>query len=367
MKLFVTILGGFLLCLPFITSGQKACLEGSCVPWSECKSLTELMKKAKRQNKYTVAEKKFKKLLCDYNLREDRAYFCCADKEEDKNKNYYNSLKNHRNRDLFGPEKVACGNYNYNPGSYNSNFNNASLFEISWSAVIKYNGKIISSGTLINSRYVLTNARYAKYLANGMRNVEIVLGDYDLSKYRDCVTFKNGRTECSTAKSVGVVGVYPHPYFNEKDLTNNIALIRLNEEIESTVNIEPICLPFNEEVPLLPIEYDVYGHGISLRSGSESNITLRNTVKFMDNYECALEYKKGNQKIKIDDNVVCVKPKKLPPVCVTDDGGALSQTVGVQYQVGVSSFADGVCSLKLPFVFTRIDHYLKWILDTVRK
>lgn len=115
------------------------------------------------------------------------------------------------------------------------------------------------------------------------------------------------------------------------------------------------------------LQYDVYGHGISVRSGSESNITLRNTVKFLDNNECATEFKKENQTIKIDDNIVCVKPKKLPPICVADDGGALSQTVGVQYQVGVSSFVDGVCSLKLPFAFTKIDHYLKWILDTVRE
>ncbi|XP_043479779.1 serine protease grass-like isoform X2 [Leptopilina heterotoma] len=343
MEFIFTALVGIFLCLPFITSGRVI------------------------QQLYG---NELRDLQCHYNRNVRTPYFCCNDKKEEF-KIDYNSIRRHPNRQLF--EDGNCAHGNFILRRLDEDFYQADIHEISWTALFKFEGRLISSGTLINNRYVLTSARHAKRFENALENVVVVLGDYDISKSPDCQTMENGKNVCKMIEIVGVEGIYFHQNFSETDLTNNIALVRLNNEIEFSMDIQPVCLPFTEmqTLSLLNNRYTVYGHGISFDHGSETNITTKNSVYIMDRYECEVLYRRisndeSNRRRKFDDHVFCVKPKEIPPVCVPDDGGALSQNRGnIHYQMGVASFSNDVCSLQLPFVYTNVTHYLKWILDTV--
>ncbi|XP_043472648.1 serine protease grass-like [Leptopilina heterotoma] len=368
MKLIFTILGGIFVCLPFITSEPtfNKC-DGSCEPWYECKSLSKLREEIiDQKNSGKKIEIYFRSLQCDYNRNTRTPYFCCMDKKEKEIEIDYNSLNVHPNRKLFVEDE--CGYGNYNPGSLSEYYNIAGILEIPWIALIKVRGRLISSGTVINNRYVLTSAQYARNLQEVIQEVKVVLGDYDLSSNPDCQKERNGKSTCIKSEVVGVEGIYPHQNFNEKDLTNNIALIRLNKELEFSQNISPVCLPFNNKIPLFNNLHDVYGHGVSIARGSETNVTTRTTVKIVDKFECEKLYQRSNSPRKIDDTLLCVRPNKMPPFCSPDDGGAMSHTFGyIHHQLGVASFYNTACSLELPLVYTKVSHYLKWILDTIRK
>lgn len=60
-------------------------------------------------------------------------------------------------------------------------------------------------------------------------SVNIRLGDYKTSNEgADCTTVEGGRNECTDAAvTIPIETTIPHPNYNAKDRTNDIALIRM--------------------------------------------------------------------------------------------------------------------------------------------
>ncbi|XP_041675664.1 chymotrypsin-like protease CTRL-1 [Drosophila eugracilis] len=81
-----------------------------------------------------------------------------------------------------------------------------------WMAILSLNGKNICGGSLIT---------------NGSN---VILGEYDTS------TIWDGPT-----KKCGVKYVIIHPYYT-KGLSNDIALLKLDQSVQYTANIRPICI-----------------------------------------------------------------------------------------------------------------------------
>lgn len=80
-------------------------------------------------------------------------------------------------------------------------------------------------------------------MPNGWRLTHVRLGEWDTSSSQDC-EFQNGRQICSTpAIDIPVYEPIVHEHFNSENLHNDIALIRLKQDVIFNQFIYPICLP----------------------------------------------------------------------------------------------------------------------------
>ncbi|KAK4887604.1 hypothetical protein RN001_003875 [Aquatica leii] len=105
----------------------------------------------------------------------------------------------------------------------------------------------VCGGTLINSRYVLTSVECTKLF----KNEEIMLarlGDYNLNTEEDCFQLPDlNDFECTVVQEYGIEKVINHPFYSSYLLLNDIALLRLNETVQFSDYVRPICLPTSED------------------------------------------------------------------------------------------------------------------------
>lgn len=73
--------------------------------------------------------------------------------------------------------------------------------------------------------------------------ISVRLGEYDLTQDKDCVTTEDEVVCTDPPIDVPVKEKLPHPEYNEASHLNDIALLRLDRNIEYTDFIQPICLP----------------------------------------------------------------------------------------------------------------------------
>uniref|UniRef100_T1H1Z7 Peptidase S1 domain-containing protein n=1 Tax=Megaselia scalaris TaxID=36166 RepID=T1H1Z7_MEGSC len=105
-------------------------------------------------------------------------------------------------------------------------------------------------GSLINERYVLTAAHcVAPNAIRPYRAVSVRLGEWDTLSDIDCVSLGHNQKVCADpCVDVGIEKSTIHKDFGNgrNNLYNDIALIRLAENVRYTRFISPICLPFEE-------------------------------------------------------------------------------------------------------------------------
>lgn len=79
------------------------------------------------------------------------------------------------------------------------------------------------------------------------------IGEHDISTERDCDKDENG-TEVVCAEryqNYGIESTYVHPGYTRTKLQNDIALIRLDGDVDFRPrNVKPICLPITSSVTL---------------------------------------------------------------------------------------------------------------------
>lgn len=128
-------------------------------------------------------------------------------------------------------------------------------------------------GSLISDRYVLTAAHCFDSLGDGYElwviywfaywlrlphifcflyifSQRIRFGEWDVQNELDC----DYHGYCNEPiLEVGFEKIVAHKDYNERTLINDIALIKLNESIEFTEAISPVCLPLSKELENLEV------------------------------------------------------------------------------------------------------------------
>ncbi|KAI8041666.1 hypothetical protein M5D96_005931 [Drosophila gunungcola] len=146
-----------------------------------------------------------------------------------------------------------------------------------------------------------------------------------------------------------------HERFSPETAANDIALVKLPQDIGFTSRIQPASLPSRfrqDQFAGMSVVASGWGAMVEMTNSDSMQYT---ELKVISNAECAQEYDV------VSAGVLCAKGLQDETVCTGDSGGPLVLK-DTQMVVGITSFgpADG-CETNIPGGFTRVTYYLDWI------
>uniref|UniRef100_A0A2M4BR75 CLIP domain-containing serine protease n=2 Tax=Anopheles marajoara TaxID=58244 RepID=A0A2M4BR75_9DIPT len=222
------------------------------------------------------------------------------------------------------------------------------------------------TGTLINKWYVLTAAHcvYKLRLQRGYGSIKMYLGLYDLEQLGTCL--KQGPcVERSAAKIV------IHAQYNPHTVLNDISLIRMNQAVEDTDYIMPVCLPLNHTYDERQQPQVIsYGWGITKIGGSLelSNVKRVVGLNAVTRDVCARELRGLIRGGRLESTQFCTKGVGGEDVCSGDSGAPMMEWNNERcYIVGVVSYGPKCGTAGAPGISTRISEYIDWILYNLEK
>lgn len=188
---------------------------------------------------------------------------------------------------------------------------------------------------------------------------------------------------------LGVRQIILHPNYKSRQLKDDIALIRLDGEVEWGDRIKPACLPSPDKSTFSGMLATVAGWGwtdeikngnfvsvqfhenqthVHFFQGGQRSVTLQKVhVPILENKECQQWYRQENKKIEIIDTCMCAGFEMGgKDSCLGDSGGPLMlKKDGRHLVAGVVSAGIGCARERLPGLYTRVNHYMDWISGTV--
>ncbi|PNF43142.1 Venom serine protease 34 [Cryptotermes secundus] len=206
---------------------------------------------------------------------------------------------------------------------------------------------VICGATVISSRYCLTAAhcllnRQTAYTA-------ILVGDHDIST----------GTETNSAKLLTTEHFEPHPLYNSATQRNDIAVVRVSQDIVFSLEVGPACLPFRFPTTAVGTQVDVLGWGTIEQGGPKSDKLLEAELYVVNTSACQQAF---GSKVSTTDNL-CTSGAGTD-ACQADSGGPvlwLGPSDRLQL-VGIISYGRG-CASEYPAVNTLVYSYINWILS----
>ncbi|XP_037721335.1 brachyurin [Drosophila subpulchrella] len=200
--------------------------------------------------------------------------------------------------------------------------------------------RILCGGTLLDRRWILT----AGHCTMGVTHYDVYLGTKSVQD-----TEQSGGLVLRSNKFI------VHERFNPETAANDIALVKLPQDIGFTSRIQPASLPSryrHDQFAGMSVVATGWGAMVEMTNSDSMQYT---ELQVISNAECAQEYDV------VTAGVICAKGLKDETVCTGDSGGPLVLK-DTQMVVGITSFgpADG-CETNIPGGFTRVTHYLDWI------
>ncbi|KAG5896190.1 hypothetical protein JTB14_016964 [Gonioctena quinquepunctata] len=257
------------------------------------------------------------------------------------------------------------------------NGKNARLKEFPWMVLLSYktvNGpKFMCGGTIINEKYVLTAAHCIVNTSFPLM-MQVRVGEYNIPTKTDCEVNDRGIRKClDPVQDVAIEEIIPHPQFTLDVIQNDIGLLRIAGINMSANNVQPICLPVNENTgnPKLN-SATITGWGITDPNGDQGSPILQKVdVPIVTPEVCRNAYVMESI-VRITNKNICAGDREEKDSCKGDSGGPLQAAAYVNdasryVQQGIVSYGHRHCGQKgYPAVYTKVSYYVKWILDTMR-
>ncbi|XP_047512070.1 serine protease easter-like isoform X4 [Pieris napi] len=246
----------------------------------------------------------------------------------------------------------------------------AKLYEFPWMARIYLNNKngvrFECSGTIINSKYILTTA----HSVVNKNIVGVRVGDLDLSSDTDCEFEPGLSVVCENyIQDMRVELAIPHSEFRRRPPTNDIALLRIEGEIDfNHPNVKPICLPITPELQNKVLDFKtgtVAGWGLT-----DLGKLMKVDLPVKSHADCEM-YMQNISKIRRNEtlkNQFC--GEELGKDSCFGDAGCpfmikdIYKDVNRYVQYGVVSYGPYSCGSG-PEIYTDVSKYIKWILDNI--
>lgn len=156
---------------------------------------------------------------------------------------------------------------------------------------------------------------------------------------------------------------FTNDYERKFALPFEIAIIRLNEDVDFTRFIQPICLPFqlnDYEYPSENTSFIVAGWG-EREFITSNNILSKTELRFYNYAECKNIY--AAHKKYFNEKVICAGGEIGKDSCYGDSGGPLIRKLGNTWVLEgiVSDGIGGACGTLNPGVYTNVIKFEKWI------
>eukprot|EP00092_Neocalanus_flemingeri_P037345 GFUD01040669.1.p1 GENE.GFUD01040669.1~~GFUD01040669.1.p1 ORF type:complete len:496 (+),score=118.42 GFUD01040669.1:2-1489(+) len=362
---------------------KKVCPAGeSCKDVSECTEVEEKVKRIQSGNlPYSESIKIYDNLksrMCD-----SQSMFCCQDKEKTLNVSEGTFLPSAAERtcglESSETSQFIIGGNNTKPGQYPF----MALLGKKVRKIARGREAIIPhwvcGGSLINHWYVLT----AAHCQDSTQPIAYVrLGDWDVST-RDCAgdvclpPVQNFEIE---RKDFIIHEDYSQTTDTQRNVFNDIALIRLPRRAERNTGVKFACLPLTVAHNGLAEDGQEgvvigWGHtraidaithsGEDLTKHSIPKVTQQSaTIQVVDKDRCDAVWKLTNG---VQEGQMCAGGGKVDS-CSGDSGGPFAaREKGAINEpspwivTGVVSFGSGYCGSGKPGVYTRVGHYMEWI------
>ncbi|XP_062545297.1 CLIP domain-containing serine protease B4-like isoform X2 [Armigeres subalbatus] len=252
--------------------------------------------------------------------------------------------------------------------------NLTALDEYPWMALFQYRKPkgvlgFHCGGALITKRYVLSAAHCFVGLRFGWEAVKVRLGEWDVESDFDCTGSGIERNCAPPVQEFDLERIIPHEGFSIKssNRANDVALVRLSGDAQYSNFVVPICLPEPGCVAKVNRLFD----GILVASGwgktenaSASRFKLYTKLHSSKFEDCKTNYATRNR-IPLTEGHFCAEGSHGQDTCNGDSGGPLMKEISEQgryYVIGVISFGPTKCGQLLPGVYTKVEHYYKWIV-----
>ncbi|XP_074604059.1 transmembrane protease serine 9-like [Brevipalpus obovatus] len=221
-------------------------------------------------------------------------------------------------------------------------------------------------GSFIDNRTILTATHCVVELSNNHKpirpeNARVFLHTFDLREKNQ------GYLEVSK--------IVHDPLYSDEgiQITNDVAFLKLAEEVQFDNNLSPVCLPTDARVSMLD-QLKIAGWG--LLSKNRDTVNLKETDLDFIPYKKCNEWRKNTyaesddarDRSKVEatsETAICARGRNGESVCQGDSGGPLMHqdyATGKMVAVGVVSYIIGDCGMKsmrdAPNFFARVGKFL---------
>ncbi|KAK6643246.1 hypothetical protein RUM43_004751 [Polyplax serrata] len=166
-----------------------------------------------------------------------------------------------------------------------------------------------------------------------------------------------------------------HPSYKITESYNDIAIVKLKNEVRFGENIKPVCLPQDDRDRYDGERAKVIGWGAEEFGGEGTQKLKQVEVDVFTNSHCENAYK--NSTIGPKTFPMGIKKSQLcagsseggKDACQGDSGGplVLRDASGIVRQIGIVSTGAGCGFPMYPGVYTRVSSYLDWIEKNMKK
>lgn len=267
------------------------------------------------------------------------------------------------------PYEHRCGTRN--PGGINGRIltaqgsGEAEFGEWPWqAAILRRDGEdyiFKCGGTLIDERHIITVAHCANKFLDDKASMVVRLGEWDTQTTNEFMKHEDFDVE----------EIMIHPQFNERNLFNDIAVVRLARDVVFKPHIDSACLPRDED-DFTGHECITTGWGTdAYKSGQFSLIMKEVTLPVLGHDTCQSMLRKTRlgQRFKLHPGFLCAGGKAGQDTCKGDGGGPLvcyrddnSYTVAGLVAWGIDCGHEGV-----PGVYVNVKKYINWITSKTQK
>jgi len=377
--------------------GLQNDLSATCVLYNKCSPFVEMMANLRKPLPPAVPSIVKSSYLCGVEEEEGKKFpkVCCPSEAlnaaepplppppREEKETPTNKYSSHPAKHLLSDE-MSCG---VSLADRIVGGKDAKLGQYPWLVNLGYKQKgrpgalYKCGGTLIGTRYVLTAAHCVTQLPRSFSLNTIRVGEHDLKSDKDCT--EDGSLCSETPQDFDVEEVIFHEsYGKPKPFQNDIAVIKLSKDVIENDFVSPVCLPFNDDEENYAtnrfggeeVDTTVAGWGATTGTGRNPATVLQYLeVNVTDSGDCKKIYaERGGV---LTSQQICAGGVPGRDSCVGDSGSGLMRNIQLpeaffpkSYLIGVVSFGPRMCGTKgVPGVYTRVNSYLDWILDTVEK